>query len=58
MNGKHRERESEVRRILKCEMTGMDLESVGNLIFKKYLRDDFSIRIKGQSWSFYIFESF
>ena len=35
-----------MRRIPKCEMTGTDLESVGNLFFKKYLRDDFSIRIK------------
>ena len=48
-----------MRRIPKCEMTGTDLESVGNLIFKKYLRDDFSIRIKEQFFGvLHFFEEF
>ena len=47
-----------MRRIPKCEMTETDLESVGNLIFKKYLRDDFSIRIKKQFLEFTFFEKF
>ena len=57
MNGKHRERESEVRRIPKCEITEPGLENVGNLIFKKYLRDDFRLELKNSFWSLHFLKS-